>query len=225
MNLKINYFDNQIRLNKENIQVIEIENKKTFYRLVNDLYSIKNNEKLNEIYFFDDNNQEINMYDKVELYINFFDLELNSKKNLNMLNKNIVNNINDQEKNEILNNFKKLYKSFNKILFNIDIPIILNNDITIEDIVKFFKISINKHNDLLDNLLLLIDLEKTLKINEILFFINLKQYLNKNELIELYKYLLYNNIVVLLIDSQSYGICNEYEKKIIIDEELEEYKI
>ena len=223
MNLKINYFDNQIRLNKENIQVIEIENKKTFYRLVNDLYSIKNNEKLNEIYFFDDNNQEINMYDKVELYINFFDLELNSKKNLNMLNKNIVNNINDQEKNEILNNFKKLYKSFNKILFNIDIPIILNNDITIEDIVKFFKISINKHNDLLDNLLLLIDLEKTLKINEILFFINLKQYLNKEELIELYKYSIYNEITIFLIDSQSYGIKLEYENKLIIDENLDEF--
>ena len=223
MNLKINYFDNQIRLNKENIQVIEIENKKTFYRLVNDLYSIKNNEKLNEIYFFDDNNQEINMYDKVELYINFFDLELNSKKNLNMLNKNIVNNINDQEKNEILNNFKKLYKSFNKILFNIDIPIILNNDITIEDIVKFFKISINKHNDLLDNLLLLIDLEKNLKINEILFFINLKQYLNKDELIELYKYSIYNEITIVLIDSQSYGIKLEYENKLIIDENLDEF--
>ena len=223
MNLKINYFDNQIKLNKENIQVIEIENKKTFYRLVNDLYSIKNNEKLNEIYFFDDNNQEINMYDKVELYINFFDLELNSKKNLNMLNKNIVNNINDQEKNEILNNFKKLYKSFNKILFNIDIPIILNNDITIEDIVKFFKISINKHNDLLDNLLLLIDLEKNLKINEILFFINLKQYLNKDELIELYKYSIYNEITIVLIDSQSYGIKLEYENKLIIDENLDEF--
>ena len=223
MNLKINYFDNQIRLNKENIQVIEIENKKTFYRLVKDLYSIKNNEKLNEIYFFDDNNQEINMYDKVELYINFFDLELNSKKNLNMLNKNIVNNINDQEKNEILNNFKKLYKSFNKILFNIDIPIILNNDITIEDIVKFFKISINKHNDLLDNLLLLIDLEKNLKINEILFFINLKQYLNKDELIELYKYSIYNEITIVLIDSQSYGIKLEYENKLIIDENLDEF--
>ncbi len=223
MNLKINYFDNQIRLNKENIQVIEIENKKTFYRLVKDLYSIKNNEKLNEIYFFDDNNQEINMYDKVELYINFFDLELNSKKNLNMLNKNIVNNINDQEKNEILNNFKKLYKSFNKILFNVDIPIILNNDITIEDIVKFFKISINKHNDLLDNLLLLIELEKTLKINEILFFINLKQYLNKEELIELYKYSIYNEITIVLIDSQSYGIKLEYENKLIIDENLDEF--
>ena len=163
------------------------------------------------------------MYDKVELYINFFDLELNSKKNLNMLNKNIVNNINDQEKNEILNNFKKLYKSFNKILFNIDIPIILNNDITIEDIVKFFKISINKHNDLLDNLLLLIDLEKTLKINEILFFINLKQYLNKEELIELYKYSIYNEITIFLIDSQSYGIKLEYENKLIIDENLDEF--
>lgn len=106
-----------------------------------------------------------------------------------------------------------------------DLNIDINNDFDLDLMIKLLNITIKSKDNLLDNLFLLIDIEKELNINKIIVFINLKQYLNKNELIELYKYLLYNNIVVLLIDSQSYGICNEYEKKIIIDEELEEYKI
>lgn len=223
MNLKINYFDNNIKIENNYIQVIEIENKKTFYRLVSDLYKIKNDEKLDEVFFYDDNNQEINMYNKVDLYVNFFDIDLNSKKNLNVLNKNIINSLTDNVKEEILNNFKKLAKSFTKILSDIDLPLSLNDNITVDDIIKLLKISINKTDDLLNNLLLLIDLEKVLKINEILFFINLKQYLSQEELIEFYKYAIYNEIKIVLVDSQSYGIKLDYEKKLIIDTNLDEF--
>lgn len=223
MNLKINYFDNNIKIENDNIQVIEIENKKTFYRLVSDLYKIKNDEKLDEVFFYDNNNQEINMYNKVDLYVNFFDVDLNSKKNLNVLNKNIINSLTDNVKEEILNNFKKLSKSFTKILSDIDLPLSLNDNITVDDIIKLLKISINKTDDLLNNLLLLIDLEKVLKINEILFFINLKQYLSKEELIEFYKYAIYNEIKIILVDSQSYGVKLDYEKKLIIDTNLDEF--
>ena len=111
-----NYFDNNIKIENDYVQVIEIENKKTFYRLVSDLYKIKNDEKLDEVFFYDDDNQELNMYNKVDLYVNFFDIDLNSKKNLNALNKNIINSLTDNVKEEILNNFKKLAKSFTKIL-------------------------------------------------------------------------------------------------------------
>lgn len=223
MNLKINYFDNNIKIENNYIQVIEIENKKTFYRLVSDLYKIKNDEKLDEVFFYDDNNQEINMYNKVDLYVNFFDIDLNSKKNLNALNKNVINSLTDNVKEEILNNFKKLAKSFTKILSDIDLPLSLNDNITVDDIIKLLKISINKTDDLLSNLLLLIDLEKVLKINEVLFFINLKQYLSQEELIEFYKYAIYNEIKIVLVDSQSYGIKLDYEKKLIIDANLDEF--
>ncbi len=223
MNLKINYFDNNIKIENDNIQVIEIENKKTFYRLVSDLYKIKNDEKLDEVFFYEDNNQEINMYNKVDLYVNFFDIDLNSKKNLNVLNKNIINSLTDNVKEEILNNFKKLAKSFTKILSDIDLPLSLNDNITVDDIIKLLKISINKTDDLLNNLLFLIDLEKVLKINEILFFINLKQYLSQEELIEFYKYAIYNEIKIVLVDSQSYGVKLDYEKKLIIDANLDEF--
>ena len=206
MNLKINYFDNNIKIENDYVQVIEIENKKTFYRLVSDLYKIKNDEKLDEVFFYDDDNQELNMYNKVDLYVNFFDIDLNSKKNLNALNKNIINSLTDNVKEEILNNFKKLAKSFTKILSDIDLPLSLNDNITVEDIIKLLKISINKTDELLNNLLLIIDLEKVLKMNEILFFINLKQYLSQEELIEFYKYAIYNEIKIVLVDSQSYGI-------------------
>ncbi len=223
MNLKINYFDNNIKIENDYVQVIEIENKKTFYHLVSDLYKIKNDEKLDEVFFYDDNNQEINMYNKVDLYVNFFDIDLNSKKNLNALNKNIINSLTDNIKEEILNNFKKLAKSFTKILSDIDLPLSLNDNITVEDIIKLLKISINKTDELLNNLLLIIDLEKVLKMNEILFFINLKQYLSQEELIEFYKYAIYNEIKIVLVDSQSYGIKLDYEKKLIIDTNLDEF--
>ena len=223
MNLKINYFDNNIKIENDYVQVIEIENKKTFYRLVSDLYKIKNDEKLDEVFFYDDDNQELNMYNKVDLYVNFFDIDLNSKKNLNALNKNIINSLTDNVKEEILNNFKKLAKSFTKILSDIDLPLSLNDNITVDDLIKLLKISINKTDDLLSNLLLIIDLEKVLKMNEILFFINLKQYLSQEELIEFYKYAIYNEIKIVLVDSQSYGIKLDYEKKLNIDTNLDEF--
>ena len=122
-----------------------------------------------------------------------------------------------------MNNFKKLAKSFTKILSDIDLPLSLNDNITVDDIIKLLKISINKTDDLLSNLLLIIDLEKVLKMNEILFFINLKQYLSQEELIEFYKYAIYNEIKIVLVDSQSYGIKLDYEKKLIIDTNLDEF--
>ena len=106
-----------------------------------------------------------------------------------------------------------------------DLNIDINNDFDLDLIVKLLNVSIKNKDNILDNLFLLADIEHELNISKLLVFVNLKQYLNEQELIELYKYLLYNNIVVLLIDSQAYGVCNEYEKKIIIDNELEEYKI
>ena len=88
-----------------------------------------------------------------------------------------------------------------------------------------FKIKINCKEELLDNLLLLIDLEKELNSNNILFFVNLKQYLIKEEIKEFYKYSIYNQIKIVMIDSQSYGVNLDNEKKLIIDDNLDEFML
>ena len=92
-----------------------------------------------------------------------------------------------------------------------------------ENLFKILKISINKKDSLIDNLFLIIDLENKFKLNKLLVFINLKQYLSKEELIEFYKYCIYNNVMIILVDSQTYGTTIKYEKKLIIDSNLDEY--
>lgn len=225
MKLKVSYIDNEIQLENDKINVIEIENKKYFYKFVMDLYSISEGIETNNIFFFSDNIKELNYAGKIELIFNYFDFDFNSKKYINDISKIILSTVNDEQKVSIIKQYNKLVNLYNKILINIDLPLTINNDDSMDNINKIMKFKIDAKNDLLENILLLIDLEAVIKHNKILIFINLKQYLNKNELIELYKYSIYNQIQIILIDSQSYGTTLDYEKKLIIDNNLDEFMI
>jgi CRISPR-associated protein Csn2 len=223
MKIKINYLENLLILNSENVLTIEIENKKYFYRVVNDLNSLSNGEIVEDITFYNKENEEIT--GKFKVFINYFDFEFDSKKYTNDINKYIINEMDENDKNNLFKAYNKLIESFLKILNKSDLPFQILEDITIDNIVKNLKLSITSKSNLLDNLLLLIELEKTLNTNNILIFINLKQYLNKQELIELYKYSIYNKINIILIDSQCYGGTIDYENKLIIDSNLDEFMI
>lgn len=225
MNVWINYFDNKINFIEGNINVIEIENKKYFYRFVNDLYSIYNEGYSDNISFYNNENFEVNMNGRIKMIVDFFNFNFNSKKYINDISKYVNKNISDEDKNDLISLYKRIMKLYNKFLNNIDLPLNIADEINIENITNTIKVVIKEKQNLLDNLLLLIDLEKVLKTKNILVFTNLKQYLTKNELIELYKYSIYNEVLILLIDSQCYGGTLNYEKKLIIDENLDEFVV
>lgn len=225
MKINISYLDNSIKICDDKINVLEIENKKYFFRLVNELNKISNGDLVENIICFDENLKEINLSNKIRIFIDFFNFDFNSKKYSSDINKYILNLIDESEKNNIINNYIKFSNIFKKIISKSDLPIEISNDINIESIIKNFKLIVNSKEELLDNLLLLIDLERILNTNKILIFINIKQYLNNEELKEFYKYSIYNNVKIILIDSQSYGCTLEYEKKLIIDNNLDEFMI
>lgn len=224
VNMNISYFDNNISIDNENINAIEIENKKYFYRFIKDLHEIENigiNENIN---FFEDN-VEKNINKKLKIFVNFFDFELNTKKMQTEIIKYIVNTLDEENKNQIEVQYKKMLRTYKNIINSVDLPLKFDEDINIESLLKILNIGINKKEELFDNLILLIDIEKVLKTNSILIFINLKQYLSRDELAELYKYAIYSQVTIMLIDSQCYGGTQKYEKKLIIDENLDEFMI
>lgn len=225
MKIKINYLENILEINEEKILSIEIENKSYFYRLVSNIYSIINSEVVEDITFYDQNNNELNINNKIKIFVNFFNFEFDSKKYTNDINKYIINEMDENDKTILLKSYNKLIENFLKILNKSDLPLQILEEITIDNIIKNLKLTINSKNSLLDNLLLLIELEKTLKTNNLLVFINLKQYLTNQELKELYKYAIYNGIKILLIDSQSYGTTTSYENKLIVDSNLDEFML
>lgn len=225
MKIKINYLENIIQLNDEKVFSIEIENKNYFYRLISNLYSIINSEIVEEITVYDNEDKELNISNKAKIFINFFNFEFDSKKYTNDINKYIINEMDENDKINLLKSYNKLIETFIKILNKSDLPLQILEDITVDNIIKNLKLTINSKNSLLDNLMLLIELEKTLKTNNLLIFVNLKQYLTNQELIELYKYAIYNKIKILIIDSQSYGGTLDYENKLIIDSNLDEFML
>ena len=221
MNLNINFLENNIIISNEYISVLEIENKKTFYRIVNLLNKFSLGETIEEIAFYVENEEKNNI--KINLFLDYFNWNLDSKKTNNELQKNIIDKLDDEYILELTKIYKKLYNTLNKMLLEVELPLEITQDFDINIFIKNMKITLQQKNELLDNLLLIIDITNILKLNDLLIFVNLKQYLSTTELIELYKYSIYNNIKILLIDSQTYGPTLEFEKKLIVDENLDEF--
>ena len=117
------------------------------------------------------------------------------------------------------------YARILKLISEYDLPLSVNEEMNFQDILKNVKFSINNKKTVLENLFLIIDLESILKINDLLIFVNLKQYLNEADINELYKYAIYNDVKLTLIDNQLYKDKNEFENKIIIDSDLNEFVI
>lgn len=222
MRMKVDFFDNEIVFDECLINVLEIENKVYFYRFVKCLNEIVNNGFSEEVIFFE-SDKEINVNGKIKLVVDYFNFGFDSKKYEKDISKFVNEHIDEEDKNNLVNQYSKLVKVYNKILNNVDLPLTVESEISIDNVTKLVKIGINCKNCLLDNLFLMIDLERNLKTNNILFFVNLKQYLTLSEMVELYKYAVYNQVRILLVDSQAYGCTMDYEKKLIIDENLDEY--
>ena len=222
MKITVSYLENDIEINNEYINVLEIENKKVFFRLINDLNQICNGNVVEEIKVFADN-KEINITNKINVICDYFNIDFS--KYLLSINKFIVENLKDNSDKTLLLLYKKLIEKYNSIISTVDLPVNVNNDITFESLTKLLKIKVNYKSSILENIFMMIEIEKSLKLSRFIVFVNLKQYLDENELKELYKYSIYNNVNIILIDSQSYGCTQDFEKKTIVDNNLVEFVV
>lgn len=224
MKIVVNFLNNQIDFDN-NIFSIEVENKIYLFRIIQEFIKINNGEMSDVISVFDNKYNEINIKNKFDLYFDFFNLDINNKKIHSKIYEHIINNLSEDDNVKIINHYNKIMKVFNKELSNLNLDININEEILSDNIIKNIKIKVEQKDSLLDNILQLIDINTLFKLNEFLVFINLKQYLSKIELIELYKYAVYNGVNLLLIDSYSYGPTLFNEKKLIIDNDLNEFMI
>ena len=80
MKLIVDFIDNEIILQNNTIFNIEIENKVYFYRLINELNLLSKSIPSDNIIFLDEGNNEIYLSNKIDLYVDYFNIEFNSKK-------------------------------------------------------------------------------------------------------------------------------------------------
>jgi len=221
-------FDNDIFFEDEYVNVIEIENKPLFVQIVESLNDISNGLVSKEKIFFYQNDVEIELYNKIDVIFDIFNFDFSKRKTLNQLYMKIENVIKSDSNmaRKFNDNINELITLVNPALNDFDIEFTRDDNFSIPDFLKFIKLNINlKEKTIVDKTLLIIDLESILSFNEIIIFIDLKKYVSDDELLEIYKYSKYKGVKILLVESVSDGVSKEYEKKLIIDQNFDEFLI
>ncbi|MFI3307922.1 MAG: type II-A CRISPR-associated protein Csn2 [Mycoplasmatota bacterium] len=224
MKINFDYLDNSIDFDEFFVNSLCLKNKHYFYRVINDLVSVSNKLLVEEVNFFE-NNKEINLSSYVDVYIDFFNIDLNSKKIIGKLYDLIDIEIDEEIKNKIRVSYKKMLNSLNSVINNFDFSLSYEEDFDIKSLLKLYKISVNKPNTLLEQLLLLLELNSVFKLNKLLVFVNLEDYLTIEELKELIKYAIYNNLNIFLINNEVSDYKLDDVKYCVIEEDLNEFVI
>ena len=223
MKLKINGFDNEIIFNDENINILEIKDSKCFTHIIKILNEKINGIESNEIFLLDNNENELNMGKEMYMIFDLFNIDYNSKKIISKIYEIISENIKKNQDHEIENETIKLRNYIIQEINELPFEFVMKRELEISEILKRYNLKIDPINyaSILERAELLIDIISTLQIAKILVLPNLKTYLSEDELVALYKYSLYNNVKLLLIERYNTKKL-EYEKTMLIDETFDE---
>lgn len=224
MKLKITGFNNELEFYDGKINILCIKDTKCFTNIIQKInYKIEGIEN-EEIFLLDDMNNEMKMQKEMLMIIDLFNIDFNSKKILGKLYDIISESIENSDNTKIQNMLIEIRKSIIDEINEFPFEFTMSDNVDIVNMLKLYNLKIDKlaYETILEKIEFLIDLNTTLNIFSIIVIPNLKIYLSQKELIELYKYSLYNNVNLLLIEKD----INEkldYEQVLVIDEEFDDY--
>ena len=181
MILKIFSFENDIDFSKNHINVLQIQNKKLFAKMVSSF------------------NQYIDKIIKLE--------------------PEILSNINNLQ--------DSIHIEFMSIMEEFPFEILCKKDSSILDILKMYGIRIKANVDekIIEKLFKLVELVQCLDLAKLIILVNVKQYLDSDEIVEFYKYCVYNNVKLLVLERGSEVSPLERERILFVDENFDEFFI
>lgn len=222
MILKIFSFPTEIQLKKENIHVIEIEDQLLFRKIIETLnLQINNQETEEKVWLYDQKYKEIS-YQKVDIIFDY--LNMFSSINLVKPLEKLIEKDYDEHKDQIIENINiDLNLLATTLLCDLDINLSYQERYSLSDLLKLLKVKIVEEETILDNLFLLIDYFSMFKEDDILFLINLKQFLIEEELKEFYNYIQIKQVTVVLLEGRASDKLLIKEQKLTIDQTFDDH--
>ena len=218
MKLKINGFENEIIFDANNINVLVIEDSKLFVNIIDMINDKIKKIDNDEVFLVDENNNEMDMDKKAFILLDLFNIEYNTKKILDKIYDIISENISKNQDYEMEKITLRLRDYLINEINELPFEFIIKDEIKVNDILKLYSLKIDSENyiTILEKVELVIEMLSILKVADLLIIPNLKLYLSDEELVELYKYSMYNNIKLLVIERNQ---CEklDYEEVLVID--------
>ena len=91
--------------------------------------------------------------------------------------------------------------------------------------LNYLRIKANADEKIIEKLFKIVELVQCLDLAKLIILVNVKQYLDSDEIVEFYKYCVYNNVKLLVLERGSEVSPLERERILFVDENFDEFFI
>jgi len=204
------------------VNVIEIENRAYYRELVARFNQVFDGWETEKPFTIIGNTSEKLGKNDFLLINNAFMLEYVTKAISTKVQKYLTDEIsNQQEGKELLKAIQEIKIKFEDILVDFNLDIEYNDNVSLSDFVKLFtpKVNFVDYEDITNTYKKLIKVISTLGLYKFLVLIDLRGYLDNNQIVEIYKEAKMAGINLLVIENKP-ELLLKYENKILIDIDL-----
>lgn len=223
MNLQLNGFEQHLALNNEAISVLEVHNRKLFARICQSLESEMDAEAL-EPYALWDEDRLCSSRNRFLFVFNPFDLPWSERTLMSKVFERIETTM--MEDDDIRQDIELMGRALSNKIAALGLS--LQSEYAFEvqwEMRKYLKafafgVESNPSDTLLDNLMRFFTFASDAGLEKQLVFVNLKNFLLQNEVQELYNQAFFLKLHVLLLENTPDESSYEYERKMVIDQDL-----
>lgn len=211
------YFD-VIEVTEDYPETLIIEEPVLFRNVIDELnYQISNDD--GDYVLSDSSSKILSLSKSMMLITDIYNLDIYTKQLKNKLTNIVVNNYSDVEGKEQL--IEMLNEIGVRIINNLPYSATYKSNIVFNDIVKFLDFSFDYSTlTFLESLTEIISTSFEILKYKVLVTVNLKDYLEKKELEEITKYIVYKKIPLLMLERHQHVELDDYNHTRIIDKDL-----
>ena len=189
-------FDKKIEFDENTVNILEIYNQSLFTEVINNLNNQCNGEEENNTIVLMQDNERVDIKKNIYVLTDVFNIDFNSKKFLNKIYGTLIQNIKNKQDDELENIALKLRNYFINEINELPFEFNMNSEVEITDLIKAFDVKIDSscYITVLEKIEFIINLLAEFDLAKVLVIPNLKTFLQEEDLLELYKYSIYNNI-------------------------------
>jgi len=196
--------------------VIIAENQKTFCDFVSNIKEMIDG-KVEKVLLTDNSGSMIST-DKCDIILSPMDFQLNSKKILNSIYKEISQIVKEElwMQEQELNN--AIMDFLDRAVMKLPYELIYEKNIDFQDLLKLYKLNLLENYDcLLEKLINYVKIISQVSFTKCLFLVNIHDFLSVKDLDMLYEIALYNDVSLIMIESHQREK-SSYEHTYILDD-------
>lgn len=190
----------EIDIREQQITVLTIENPKAYSEILSDLWNQK--EGMEGKLILSENEKVKKISKDVDIVFNPFDLDCNNKKVLTKLHQELKELTNENLLNESVEINKQILEYLEKVIDQAPYSLDYEVDFDVMNLLKIYDVRVDSlAENLLEKIVEYIKVMNRICNIQIFIFVGLKQYLTVNELEQLYEFVFYEHISVIILEA------------------------